>query len=83
MIKFIKYPLEFFIFIIAFFFFFILPLNISRKLGVFLALRFGQMTKANKIINKNLMIAFPDKSNEWIAQTNKGVWTNIGKVLAE
>ena len=41
------------------------------------------MTNANKIINKNLKIAFPNKSNEWIAQTNKGVWTNFGKVLAE
>ena len=83
MIKYIKYPLEFCIFIIFFFFFFVLPLNISRKLGVFLALRLGQMTNANKIINKNLKIAFPNKSNEWIAQTNKGVWTNFGKVLAE
>ncbi len=83
MIKILKYPLEFCIFIIAFFFFFVLPLSISRKLGIFFALSFGQMTRANKIINKNLKIAFPDKSDEWIAKTNKGVWTNFGKIIAE
>ncbi len=83
MIKIFRYQLEFFIFILAFSFFYFLPLKISKKIGIFLSLQFGKMTKTNKIINKNLKIAFPDKDDEWIAEINKGVWANFGMVMAE
>ncbi len=83
MIKIIKYQLEVILFILIFSFFFCLPLNISRKIGVSLALSFGQMTRINKTINKNLKIAFPDKDTQWIKKINNGVWTNFGMVLAE
>ena len=83
MTKFIKYLLELFLFIFFYSLFFILPLNISRKLGVFMALNIGPLTKTNKIINKNLKIAFPNQNEQWIKKINKGVWSNFGKVVAE
>ncbi len=79
----IRYPLEFFLFIIFYTIFKILPLTVSRKLGVFLALLIGPFFSVNKIIEKNLKYAFKDKDDIWIKETVKKVWVNFGYTIAE
>ena len=79
----IRYPLEFFLFIIFYTIFKILPLTVSRKLGVFFALLIGPLFSVNKIIEKNLKYAFKDKDDIWIKETVKKVWVNFGYTIAE
>jgi len=83
MFKIIRYLFELFIFIFFFSIFSLLPLNLSRKCGIFLSVNLGRYTSTNKIIKKNLGIAFPSKSQDWLERTTKDVWINFGKVVGE
>ena len=83
LIKKVKYLMEFFVFIIFFILFRIFPLHISRKIGVVISSFLGTYSPTNKIIKKNLLIAFPEKSKYWHSETIKKVWKNFGMITAE
>jgi len=78
-----KYPIEFIFFVDFFILFKILPLDLSRSLGSFIATNIGPMLPVNKIVRKNLLIAFPSKEKNWHIGTEKKIWHNFGCILAE
>ena len=79
----IRYPIEFIIFIIFFSIFRILPLGLARKLGLFITSFLGPLLPINDLVKKNLKIAFENKNDEWIKSISHKVWENMGETIAE
>ncbi len=79
----IRYPIEFIIFIIFFSIFKILPLGLARKLGLFITSLLGPILPINNLVKKNLKIAFENKNDEWINSVSQKVWKNMGETIAE
>ena len=44
------------------------------------ARRIGPLLPAHRIGCANLRAAFPDQGDEWIEQTLRGAWENLGRV---
>ena len=82
-IQIIKYSLESIFFIIFLLIFKIFSLELARKIGIFISVFLGKYTNANKVIKKNLIIAFPNETDEWHVKTIKEIWINFGKIIAE
>ena len=82
-IQIIKYSLESILFIIFLLIFKIFSLESARKIGIFISVFLGKYTNANKVIKKNLIIAFPNETDEWHVKTIKEIWINFGKIIAE
>ena len=81
--KYIRYPFEFILFAIFYFIFKLLPLSVARKLGVSITTSLGPLFSINKLIKKNLRIAFRDQDEKWIKSTAEKVWENLGYTIAE
>jgi KDO2-lipid IV(A) lauroyltransferase len=81
--KYIRYPSEFILFAIFYFIFKLLPLSVARKLGVSITTSLGPLFSINKLIKKNLRIAFKDQDEKWIKSTAEKVWENLGYTIAE
>ena len=79
----VKYPFEFFLFLDFFILFKILPLNISRALGAAITTNLGPLMPINKLVEKNISIAFPDKDDEQLKKILKKIWYNFGCILSE
>tara|TARA_B100000686_G_scaffold336792_1_gene407092 strand:- start:159 stop:1037 length:879 start_codon:yes stop_codon:yes gene_type:complete len=80
---FLRYPIEFILFIDLFIFFKILPLNFARLIGSLIATSVGPLLPVHNIAKKNIDIAFPDKGKEWQTKTLKEVWHNFGCIMGE
>ena len=81
--KYIRYPSEFILFAIFYLIFKLLPLSVARKLGVSITTSLGPLFSINKLIKKNLRIAFKDQDEKWIKSTTEKVWENLGYTIAE
>lgn len=58
-------------------------LDRASALGGAFARRFGPMTSVDKVAERNMEIAFPDRDATWRAATIDAVWDNMGRTLAE
>ena len=81
--RYIRYPSEFILFVFFYFLFKLLPLSIARKLGVSIATSLGPLFSINKLVKKNLRIAFKDQDEKWINTKAKKAWENLGHTIAE
>ena len=81
--KYIRYPSEFILFAIFYFIFKLLPLSAARKLGVIITTSLGPLFSINRLVKKNLRIAFKDQDEKWISTKAKKVWENLGYTIAE
>ena len=81
--KYIRYPSEFILFAIFYYIFKLLPLSVARKLGVIITTSLGPLFSINKLVKKNLRIAFKDQDEKWINTTAEKAWENLGYTIAE
>ena len=81
--RYIRYPSEFILFVFLYLLFKLLPLSIARKLGVSITTSLGPLFSINKLVKKNLRIAFKDQDEKWIKSTTEKVWENLGYTVAE
>ena len=81
--RYIRYPSEFILFVFLYLLFKLLPLSIARKLGVSITTSLGPLFSINKLVKKNLRIAFKDQDEKWINTKAKKVWENLGYTIAE
>ena len=72
--RYIRYPSEFFLFAMFYSIFKLLPLSVARKLGVSITTSLGPLFSINKLVKKNLRIAFKDQDEKWINTKAKKVW---------
>ena len=79
----VKYPLEFLFFIFFFTVFKILPLRMSRALGILITTSVGPFLPIHNLLIKNLSIAFHDKDKKWINDAANRVWKNLGYTVSE
>ena len=79
----VKYPLEFLFFIIFFTVFKILPLKMSRTLGILITTSVGPFLPIHNLLMKNLSIAFQSKDKKWIDDIANRVWMNLGYTISE
>ena len=61
----------------------LLPLSVARKLGVSITTSLGPLFSINKLVKKNLRIAFKDQDEKWSSTNAKKVWENLGYTIAE
>ena len=80
---FLRYPIEFILFIDFFILFKILPLNLARRIGSLIATNIGPLLPVNNITKKNIEIAFPKESKEWQEKVLEKIWHNFGCIMAE
>ena len=80
---FLRYPIEFILFIDFFILFKILPLNLARITGSLIATNIGPLLPVNNIAEKNIETAFPKESKEWQKKALKDIWHNFGCIMAE
>ena len=81
--RYIRYPSEFILFAIFYYIFKLLPLSVARKLGVSITTSLGPLFSINKLVKKNLRVAFKDQDEKWINTKAKKVWENLGYTIAE
>ena len=81
--RYIRYPSEFILFVLFYFIFKLLPLSVARKLGVGITTSLAPLFSINKLVKKNLRIAFKDQDEIWINTKAKKVWENVGYTIAE
>ena len=71
------------LFAVFYYIFKLLPLSVARKLGVSITTSLGPLFSINKLVKKNLRIAFKDQDEKWINTKAKKVWENLGYTIAE
>ena len=81
--KIIKYFIEFIIVISFFFIFKIIGLKLSSTAGEFIGKNFGHFFRNKKVTKKNIVIAFPNISEEEINKLLNNMWKNIGRIFGE
>ena len=79
----VKYPLEFLFFIFFFTVFKILPLRVSRALGILITTSVGPFLPIHKLLIRNLSIAFQNKDKKWIDDIANRAWKNLGYTISE
>ncbi len=60
-----------------------LPLDIASNLGGGLARRLGMLLGVNKVARRNLSYAFPEMEKDQMDIILKGMWDNLGRIVAE
>jgi Kdo2-lipid IVA lauroyltransferase/acyltransferase len=61
----------------------ILPVDTASDLGAWVLKTIGPRTSVEKLVRKNLNIAFPDKDEAWKARVTLAQWDNLGRTFAE
>jgi KDO2-lipid IV(A) lauroyltransferase len=64
-------------------FFYIFPTEAASSLGGWLMERIGPLMKHDKTARANLVAAFPEKNQGEIEAVLRGMWNNLGRVIAE
>lgn len=60
-----------------------LPVDTASDLGSWLLKTLGPLTPVQKLVKKNLDLAFPDKDEVWKAWVTEQQWDNLGRTFAE
>ena len=79
----IRYPLEAVLLAIFFGFVSVLPIDAASGVGGFLGRTLGPKLSATRRADRNLRLAFPEKSDPELADIIRGMWENLGRVAAE
>lgn len=61
----------------------LLPVDAASAFGGFITSTFGPLTPADKVIRRNLELAFPEKSLEERERIRKQAWEEFGRFAAE
>lgn len=64
-------------------FFRLLPVEAASSLGGFILERLGPFLHHTRVARQNLSDAFPEKSHEEREKIMRGMWNNLGRVMAE
>lgn len=83
MIKSLRYTLEGIGLSLLFYFFKILPPEKASNIGGYLGRTIGPKLAASRKAYKHLKMALPDKSKEEQDKIIRGMWENLGRVIAE
>ena len=85
--KFIKsyfiYPLQAVFFYIFLYSIRTIPFNVASTVGSFVGRKIGKYSKADKVARRNLIKAFPEKTQQEIDKIIIGMWDNLGRVAFE
>ncbi len=81
--KSIKYVLQFFIIFFLFIIFKILGLKLASNFSSWLLKIFGPFFRSKKIIEKNILKAFPAINHKDLRKIITGMWGNYGRILSE
>ena len=81
--KLIKYFIQFLIVSILFFLFKVLGLKLSSRFSKNLFSLLGPFFRSKKIINENILKAFPNLKKNEINKISKTMWENYGRILSE
>ena len=81
--KSIKYFLQFFIIFFLFIIFKILGLKLASNFSSWLLKIFGPFFRSKKIIEKNILKAFPTINHKDLRKIITGMWGNYGRILSE
>lgn len=79
----IRYFIEALLLLIITVFFKILPLDIASAIGGFIGRTIGPILGASKKAKHNITLAFPQKTEQEKNNIIKGMWDNLGRVIAE
>ena len=79
----IKYFIQFILTIVCFVIFKIIGVNLSSKLSGKIFQIIGPFFRPRKIINSNIIRAFPNIDKNNLQKITKSMWNNYGKVFAE
>lgn len=79
----LRYAVETTLAYLVYGFFRLLPLSQASALGGWILEKIGPRMGVTRVAYKNLEIAFPEKSTEEKAAIVKGMWNNLGRVIAE
>jgi Kdo2-lipid IVA lauroyltransferase/acyltransferase len=61
----------------------LLPVDVVSDIGAALLTTIGPLTGVQKVVNKNLDIAFPEKDAAWRKRIVRAQWDNLGRTFAE
>jgi len=81
--KIIRYFLEFVLVIFFFLIFKIIGLKLSSALSEYIGKYFGPLFRNKTIAKKNILIAFPNISEQEINSIINSMWKNIGRIFGE
>jgi KDO2-lipid IV(A) lauroyltransferase len=81
--KSLRYFLEFLAILILFFIFKIIGIKFSSYIGEKIGLLFGPLFRSKKLIESNILKAYPNIKSFEIKTIVKQMWSNYGKILAE
>ena len=81
--KIIKYFLEFISILSLFSIFKLLGLKNASNLGALLGIYIGPLFRSESVIKKNIKIGIRNIGDEEIKSIIDGMWSNIGRTLAE
>jgi KDO2-lipid IV(A) lauroyltransferase len=79
----IRYFFEAVLVAIVLFVFKILPFKTASNLGGFITEKFGNFSKTNLILRKNLRLAFKNKTQTELLKIEKECWQNLGNLAGE
>ncbi|MDY0009027.1 MAG: hypothetical protein RBS08_04915, partial [Bdellovibrionales bacterium] len=79
----IRYAFETLAVYIIYGFFRILPLDVASDTGGWILSRLGPRMGASRTALRNLELAFPEKTETERAEIMRGMWNNLGRVIAE
>jgi len=79
----VKYFFQFFIIFFLFIIFKILGLKLASNFSGWLLKIFGPFFRSKKIIEKNILNAFPTINHQDLKKIISGMWDNYGRILSE
>lgn len=79
----VRYAFETLAVYIIYGFFRILPLDVASDTGGWILSRLGPRMGASRTALRNLELAFPEKTETERAEIMRGMWNNLGRVIAE
>ena len=79
----IKYFLQFLIIFLLFIIFKVLGFKIASNFSCVLIKVFGPLFRSKKLIERNILRAFPDINHNELKKINQNMWGNYGRILSE
>ncbi|ESQ89586.1 lipid A biosynthesis acyltransferase [Asticcacaulis sp. AC460] len=61
----------------------LLPVDTASDMGAGLLKLLGPISPVQRVVGRNLDLAFPEKDAAWKAQISKAQWDNLGRTFAE
>ncbi len=78
-----RYLLETIVIYTIFYFFYMFPVDTASNIGGFIMRHVGKFLPSNKTARKNLLMAFPEKTDAEREEIITGMWDNLGRTAAE